>query len=94
MRSVLLSFVPLAPMGSRGRRFYDWYSRSQEGGIEALEDGKPTDLEQDPWGLSGIFVARGRFSSLADEPFAEDDSELGLGLDHDSAAAKAGVPRA
>ena len=27
------------------------------------------------------FRARGRFSSLADEPFAEDDGELGLGLE-------------
>jgi hypothetical protein len=27
------------------------------------------------------FRARGRFSSLADETFAEDDGELGLGLD-------------
>ena len=25
--------------------------------------------------------ARGRFSSLVDEPFAEDDGELGLGLE-------------
>ena len=27
------------------------------------------------------FRARGRFSSLADEPFAEHDGELGLGLE-------------
>ena len=27
------------------------------------------------------FRARGRFSSLADEPFAEDDGELGLGVE-------------
>ena len=27
------------------------------------------------------FRARGRFSSLADEPFAEDDGELGFGLE-------------
>ena len=27
------------------------------------------------------FRARGRFSSLADEPFVEDDGELGLGLE-------------
>jgi putative transposase len=32
----------LAPIGIPRSTFYDWYSRYQEGGIEALEDGKPT----------------------------------------------------
>ena len=32
------------------------------------------------WGLSGILCGR-RFSSLVDEPFAEDDGELCLGLE-------------
>ena len=31
----------LAPIGIPGSTFYDWYSRYQEGGIEALVDGKP-----------------------------------------------------
>jgi putative transposase len=31
----------LAPIGIPRSTFYDWYSRYQEGGIEALEDGKP-----------------------------------------------------
>src|SRR5436853_6318231 len=31
----------LAPIGIPRWTFYDWYSRYQEGGIEALEDGKP-----------------------------------------------------
>ena len=37
----------------------------------------------DRWSLGDYqeFRARGRFSSLADEPFAEDDGELGLGLE-------------
>jgi putative transposase len=30
----------LAPIGIARSTFYDWYSRYQEGGIEALEDGK------------------------------------------------------
>ena len=41
----------LAPIGIPRSTFYGWYSRYLEGGIEALEDGKPqtaTDLEQDP----------------------------------------------
>ena len=47
----------LAPIGIPRSTFYDWYSRYQEGGIEALEDGKPRprriwkqDLRQDPHG--------------------------------------------
>ena len=31
----------LAPIGIPRSTFYDWYSRYQDGGIEALEDGKP-----------------------------------------------------
>ena len=31
----------LVPIGIPRSTFYDWYSRYQEGGIEALEDGKP-----------------------------------------------------
>jgi putative transposase len=31
----------LAPIGTPRSTFYDWYSRYQEGGIEALVDGKP-----------------------------------------------------
>ena len=31
----------LAPIGIPRSTFYDWYSRYQEGGVEALEDGKP-----------------------------------------------------
>src|SRR5262245_32298103 len=31
----------LPPIGIPRWTFYDWYSRYQEGGIEALEDGKP-----------------------------------------------------
>ena len=31
----------LAPIGIPRSTFYGWYSRYQEGGIEALEDGKP-----------------------------------------------------
>jgi len=31
----------LAPIGIPRSTFYDWYSRYQEGGIEAPEDGKP-----------------------------------------------------
>ena len=31
----------LAPIGIPRSTFYDWYSRYQEGGIEALEDGRP-----------------------------------------------------
>ena len=31
----------LAPIGIPRSTFYDWYSRYQESGIEALEDGKP-----------------------------------------------------
>jgi len=31
----------LAPIGIPKSTFYDWYSGYQEGGIEALEDGKP-----------------------------------------------------
>jgi transposase-like protein len=31
----------LAPIGIPRSTFYDWHSRYQEGGIEALEDGKP-----------------------------------------------------
>jgi putative transposase len=31
----------LAPIGIPRSTFYDWYSRYQEGGIEALADGKP-----------------------------------------------------
>ena len=31
----------LAPIGIPRSTLYDWYSRYQEGGIEALEDGKP-----------------------------------------------------
>src|SRR6201988_895053 len=31
----------LAPIGIPRSTFYDWYSRYQEGGIEALEDSKP-----------------------------------------------------
>src|SRR4026208_945120 len=31
----------LAPIGIPRSTFYDWYSRYQEGGIEALGDGKP-----------------------------------------------------
>jgi transposase InsO family protein/transposase-like protein len=31
----------LAPIGIPRSTFYEWYSRYQEGGIEALEDGKP-----------------------------------------------------
>src|SRR5262245_64182227 len=31
----------LAPIGIPRSTFYDWYGRYQEGGIEALEDGKP-----------------------------------------------------
>ena len=31
----------LAPIGIPRSTFYDWYKRYQEGGIEALEDGKP-----------------------------------------------------
>ena len=31
----------LAPIGIPRSTFYDWYSRYLEGGIEALEDGKP-----------------------------------------------------
>src|SRR5260221_8883650 len=31
----------LAPFGIPRSTFYDWYRRYQEGGIEALEDGKP-----------------------------------------------------
>ena len=31
----------LAPIGIPRSTFYDWYRRYQEGGIEALEDGKP-----------------------------------------------------
>src|SRR5258706_11655775 len=31
----------LAPTGTPRSTFYDWYSRYQEGGIEALVDGKP-----------------------------------------------------
>ena len=31
----------LAPIGIPKSTFYEWYSRYQEGGIEALEDGKP-----------------------------------------------------
>ena len=31
----------LAPIGIPRSTFYDWYSRYQQGGIEALEDGKP-----------------------------------------------------
>src|SRR5262249_60504590 len=34
----------LAPIGIPRSTFYDWYSRYQEGGIEALVDGKPR-----PW---------------------------------------------
>ena len=34
----------------------------------------------EPLGLSGILCAR-LISSLSDEPFAEDDGELGLGLE-------------
>ena len=31
----------LAPIGIPRSTFYDWYDRYQDGGIEALEDGKP-----------------------------------------------------
>jgi transposase-like protein len=31
----------LAPIGIPRSTFYEWYSRYQDGGIEALEDGKP-----------------------------------------------------
>jgi putative transposase len=31
----------LAPIGIPRSTFYDWYGRYQEGGIGALEDGKP-----------------------------------------------------
>ena len=34
----------LAPIGIPRSTFYDWYSRYQEGGIEALEDGKPRPM--------------------------------------------------
>src|SRR5262249_18431676 len=33
--------LALAPIGIPRSTFYDWYSRYQEGGIEALVDGKP-----------------------------------------------------
>ena len=48
------------------------------GGIELLEVGTIRN-----------FVGRGRFSSLADEPFAEDDGELGLGLEPSARADEA-----
>ena len=31
----------LTPIGIPRSTFYDWYNRYQEGGIDALEDGKP-----------------------------------------------------
>jgi hypothetical protein len=47
--------------------------------------GAPSDLAQDAFQRVirdyQEFRARGRFSSLADEPFAEHDGELGLGLE-------------
>ena len=39
------------------------------------------DITETLEGDCRIFCARGRFSSLADEPFAEDDGELCFGLD-------------
>src|SRR5256714_6850779 len=41
-RSSLSTPGTLAQIGIRRSTFYAWYSRYQEGGIEALEDGKPT----------------------------------------------------
>ena len=41
----------LAPIGIPRSTFYDWYSRYQEGGIEALggwQAETAADLEQDP----------------------------------------------
>ena len=32
--------LTLAPIGIPRSTFYDWYSHYQEGGIEALDDGK------------------------------------------------------
>jgi hypothetical protein len=40
-RSTAIFHRTLAPIGIPRSTFYDWYSRYQEGGIEALEDGKP-----------------------------------------------------
>ena len=34
----------LASIGIPRSTFYDWYSRYQDGGIEALEDGRPRPL--------------------------------------------------
>jgi hypothetical protein len=43
-------------------------------------EGDEIEVVLAPGGLSGILCAR-PVSSLADEPFAEDDGELGLGLE-------------
>ena len=45
-----------------------------------LDSAMESVFRQDLWDYQE-FRARGRFSSLADEPFAEDDGELGLGLE-------------
>src|SRR5262245_17322790 len=38
---VALNAPDMAPIAIPRSTFYDWYSRYQEGGIEALVDGKP-----------------------------------------------------
>ena len=44
----------LAPIGIPRSTFYDWYSRYQEGGIEALEDGKPREPDLSPGAVVGL----------------------------------------
>ena len=48
--------------------------------VEVLRREAGIALAVKPWGLSGILCVR-PVSSLVDEPLAEDDGELGLGLE-------------
>ena len=61
----------LAPIGIPRSTFYEWYSRYQDGGIEALEDGKPRPRriwnkipDGDSARLSGIRARAGSETSI------------------------------
>ena len=77
--SVQATIAPF--LAARGKHLSPHINAIAEMGNETVAvqvfDGR---LSERAWGLSGILCAR-PVSSLADEPFAEDDGELGLGLE-------------
>jgi transposase-like protein len=71
----------LAPIGIPRSTFYDWYRRHQEGGIEALEDGKPRPRRI--WNKIPDKIRTAIVNLALEEPDQSPDQE-GLGTEGES----------